>query len=60
MLCLVAGAMPNSLWSLGKLSTCCAHAVLMLCSRGSGGGYMDRYATACEEIAYVPHIPSIC
>jgi hypothetical protein len=57
---LAVGAMPILLWNLGKHSTCSAYATLMLRSTGPPGGYMDRYATACEEIAYVLYILSIC
>ncbi len=33
--------------------------MLMLSSRGPLGGYIDRYTTTYEEIAYVLHILSI-
>ena len=37
-----------------------AYALLMLRSRGPAGGLIDRYATACEAIAYVAHTICIC
>ena len=52
--------MRNLSLNRGMFSTCLAYAPLMLGSVGPLGGPIDRYASVCEEIAYVHHILGIC
>jgi hypothetical protein len=48
--------MPFMLLSPGMLNIFFACVALTLDSTGPAGGLIDQYATACEEIAYAPHI----